>query len=296
MRRIFLAAILLLLVSCQTYKPHIDAWEFVKFPAADRGSIKKLVGSESQFLKEKRNLYIYTPTGYEAETNTYPVIYFMDGNNLFSRFANRFSNWNLDLILDSLISQGQMPKVIIVGIGNTGSRTAEYVPYVIQDVPNFMNPHPQAENLLKYISSELKPFIDSQYRTALGRENTFVAGSSFGGLFSLYALLKAPEVFGGALAFSPSLWPGQESLFGDFQSSPLGQSLKLYIDMGGREAVRGTDFYSQGALERFNLLLSTHQPQIDVKSVFDPEAKHDEPAWTARLPDALVWMFAPMKL
>ena len=63
----------------------------------------------------------------------------------------------------------------------------------------------EADEYLRFLTSELKPFIDSHYSTLPDRQHTFVAGSSMGGLISLYALCEYPDVFGGAACMSTHL-------------------------------------------------------------------------------------------
>src|SRR5688500_7060057 len=59
---------------------------------------------------------------------------------------------------------------------------------------------------LNFVVNTLRPFINKNYRTKKCRKHTFTAGSSMGGLISLYALVKYPKVFGGAGVFSPAFW------------------------------------------------------------------------------------------
>src|SRR4029453_2520934 len=85
-----------------------------------------------------------------------------------------------------------------------------------------------------FLVKTLKPFIDKNYRTEKGRENTFVAGSSMGGLLSLYALLKYPKVFGGAGVFSPAFWVGPR-IFDDIKTKGKLVNSRIYFYCGGQE-------------------------------------------------------------
>src|SRR6185436_3742307 len=66
---------------------------------------------------------------------------------------------------------------------------------------------PKSDGYLKFIVSELKPYIDKTFSTKADRKNTFIAGSSMGGLISLYAICEYPTIFGGAACLSTH-WPG----------------------------------------------------------------------------------------
>src|SRR5690606_16150436 len=64
-----------------------------------------------------------------------------------------------------------------------------------------------SDNYLKFIVSELKPFIDKSFSVETDNLNTFIGGSSMGGLISMYAVCEYPEIFGGAMCMSTH-WPG----------------------------------------------------------------------------------------
>ena len=80
---------------------------------------------------------------------------------------------------------------------------------------------------------DLKPFIDTRFKTKKGRESTFIAGSSMGGLLSAYAICEYPEVFGGAACFSTH-WPPLEGVFLEYLKSNLPDPAthKIYFDHG----------------------------------------------------------------
>ena len=64
----------------------------------------------------------------------------------------------------------------------------------------------EGDQYVDFLVQTLKPYIDKYYRTKKDEKNTFIAGSSMGGLISFYAILKYPKVFGGAGVFSPAFW------------------------------------------------------------------------------------------
>jgi enterochelin esterase-like enzyme len=98
-----------------------------------------------------------------------------------------------------------------------------------------------SDSYLRFIVEEVKPYIDKTYPTISDRDNTFIAGSSMGGLISMYAICEYPEIFGGAACLSTH-WPGimpmdnnpiPESFFSYMeQNLPDPQNHKLYFDYG----------------------------------------------------------------
>ena len=119
--------------------------------------------------------------------------------------------WEVDEVMGKLIADGKVRRCIVVGIDNTSNRIKEYFPtQCYEKVPKEYSKdvdisQSKGDEYLQFLIEELKPFIDSHYKPLTSREHTFVMGSSMGGLISLYALCKYPQVFGGAICMSTHL-------------------------------------------------------------------------------------------
>jgi len=281
--------------SCTTFQPNIDGKKLITSPSSSPGKVIKIVGIKSQFLELPRNLYVYLPHGYDEENSNYPVIYIQDGNNLFSKSASSGHNWKLDLILNNLIESKIIPKVIVIGIGNTANRSSEYEPYVITAPKSVENLYPIADKYLKFVCDELIPYVESNFRVIQEPKSRTIGGSSYGGTFSLYAAIKRPEMFGTILALSPSLWPGikdkpgDEKILQDFENAELNKKQNIYFDLGAKEGPSG---YIEDVSKRLITILEKSLPKNQIKFVFDPNGEHGEEAWTQRIPDALSWIFS----
>lgn len=173
-----------------------------------------------------RNVDVWLPEGYDA-AKKYAVLYMHDGQMLFD--ANSTWNkqaWEVDDIVTKLRQENKVRDFIVVGVWNGGTtRHADYFPQKAFDlltkeeketvyaaarnngVSVFGNYEIRSDNYLRFLVKELKPFIDRTYATRRGRNHTFIAGSSMGGLISLYAICEYPRVFGGAACLSTH-WPG----------------------------------------------------------------------------------------
>ena len=140
-------------------------------------------------LNRTRRIWIYLPPDYNYNTDKrYSVLYMQDGQNLFDDATSYAGEWGVDEFMDSL-KYGQC---IVVGIDNGGDkRMTEYNPY---DNKKFGKG--EGKKYIDFLVKTLKPFIDKNYRTLPGIQNTGIAGSSMGGLISLYAILQYPKVFG----------------------------------------------------------------------------------------------------
>lgn len=165
-----------------------------------------------------RNVDVWLPPGYDASARTrYPVVYMHDGQNLFyPKHSYTGDEWGVDETMTRLIAEHRIRPAIVVAVWNTPRRIGEYLPEkaVVTDpvatgVEGFA-PVPRAEVIsdryLRFLVGELKPFVDRHYRTLPDRSDTFIMGSSMGGLISVYAVAEYPQVFGAAAALSTH-WP-----------------------------------------------------------------------------------------
>ena len=195
----------------------------------------------SQFVAQ-RHVDVWCPPGYNG-ADAYPVIYMHDGQNLFSpSLAYGGVDWGVVDAMTRLAEKG-MRGAVIVGIWNAGIRWREYMPQkpyenlfsssMKEQFIQRAEGEPISDRYLKFIVEELKPFIDSTYKTKPTQEDTFIMGSSMGGLISLYAISEYPNIFGGAGCVSTH-WPagGDTLVTGMASALPHPAAHKLYFDFG----------------------------------------------------------------
>ena len=196
-----------------------------------------------------RTVEVLMPTRIHHD-QSFPVLYVFDGQVIFHSFQdggliNR--GWQIDEVVDSLSNIASIPKLIVVGIFNGGAqRFLEYMPEkpaslvnekintsAIDRVEVIRKNGLQSDRQLQFIVEELKPYIDSNFKTIKDREHTFIAGSSMGGLISAYAISEYPDVFGGAICISTH-WPALDGVFIEYLKDKLPDPLthKIYFDYG----------------------------------------------------------------
>lgn len=253
----------------------------------------------SQFLAA-RNVEVWLPPGYAANPAArYPVLYMHDGQNVFDPATSYTGvDWAIDETMTSLIAARRVRPAIVVGVWNTPKRFEEYMPQKAVPPGDSMMSVPGrrmstagvvSDAYLKFLVSELKPFIDRTYRTRTGPSDTFVMGSSMGGLISCYAVAEYPQVFGGAGCVSTH-WPvGDGSLIEYLKGHmPDPATHRFYFDHGtvtldalyGRYQVR-TDSVMRSAGYKDGVNLLTR--------VFDG-AEHNETAWRERMGEVLAFL------
>ncbi|HEX8703410.1 MAG TPA: alpha/beta hydrolase-fold protein [Myxococcaceae bacterium] len=248
------------------------------------GNIEHLRDVKSPQLGNSRNLLVYLPPSYKKGTKRYPVLYMHDGQNVFNELTAYVKReWRADEAAEALAARGH--EVILVAIENAGgARAAEYLPFKTRH-----NHHePRAEAHAAFVVKTVKPMIDERYRTLPDAAHTGIAGSSFGGVISLYTGLSYPEVFGFVGAFSPSLWVGDGSLFHWVKEHPAPKTMRLWLDMGDHEGdMPGERLYAMELTEGMGDLLREQGAQVRVQ--FGKDAWHNEDAWAQRFPTALEW-------
>ena len=131
-------------------------------------------------------------------------------------------------VLDELWDVGALDEIIVVSIDTGLERLDKLGP-----VPDPHHGGGRGGDHLAAIVSELKPLIDVEYPTLASRQNTVLLGSSMGGLFSLWAAWTRPDIFGGAICLSPSLWWGERFMLGLVSGGTCpAPRPNLYLDSG----------------------------------------------------------------
>jgi predicted alpha/beta superfamily hydrolase len=230
-----------------------------------------------------RDLTVYLPPSYERSLRHYPVLYMQDGQNLFDPEESFAGSWRVDIAMDQAAGRGF--EGIVVGIAHAGEgRIAEYSPFDDADA----GPGRGSEYVALMVDV-IKPLVDARYRTIPERGTTGVAGSSMGGLISLYAFLARPDVFGVTAAMSPSLWFAGRAIFGLVEAAPF-QPGRIYIDVGRLE---GEDTLADARRLRDLLLTKGYRKGDQLRFVEDRAGGHEEAAWGHRLRAALPFLLAP---
>ena len=224
-------------------------------------------------LKRTRRIWIYLPPGYATSKKRYGVLYMHDGQNLFDNATSYSGEWGVDEYLDSIFKKGKK-EVIVVGIDNgLNKRMNEYNPWEFQ---NFGKG--EGDQYVDFLVKDLKLFIDKHYRTLKNKSNTFIAGSSMGGLISLYAVLKYPQIYGGAGIFSPAFWTASgidSTVIADAKKV----NSKLFFYAGGKEG--DSMVPDMKRIEREIKERSSSR----IREKIDEDARHNETAWRKYFPD-----------
>ena len=231
-------------------------------------------------LNRYRRIWIYLPASYNQTKNkTYPVLYMHDGQNLFNRQTAAFNEeWGVDECLDTLSKQ-LTKECIVVGIDNGGDkRMTEYNPYDDEKYGKG-----EGKQYLEFVATTLKTYIDKNYRTQKDAQHTFIAGSSMGGLISLYALVQYPNLFGGAGIFSPSFWLTPQ-LYTDVANAKWQKGFHIYFYAGEKESVTMV----RDIKKMFNII--QQKKCCEMQDVTFPLGQHNEKYWREEFDDFYRWL------
>jgi predicted alpha/beta superfamily hydrolase len=283
-------------------------------PAVTSGIIDRIAQFRSKYVTP-RNIDIWLPEGYSDSLN-YAVLYMHDGQMLFDPDITwNQQAWNVDDVAAELFHSGGVRPFIIVGIWNSGQQ--RYVDYFPRKPFKQLSKRekdtvlaqlrktgradsqfkPRSDSYLKFMVRELKPYIDKTYSVYTNPENTFVAGSSMGGLISMYAVCEYPGVFGGAACLSTH-WPGTFTL----ENNPMPDAFISYLSrkLPNPETHK---FYFDTGDQTIDALYPPVQKQVDSVMMTKGFSEinwitryyygddHSENAWNRRLHIPLTFLF-----
>lgn len=270
----------------QVEQLHIQSWEDLdgrEAPASTAAANVQVLDPAFPVpqLDRQRRIWLYLPPGYDTSQARYPVLYLHDGQNVFDASTSFAGEWQADETLNRLASEEGL-HLIAVAVDNGGKhRLNEYSPWT-----NDRYGGGEGADYLRFIVNNLKPYIDSRYRTRPEREYTGILGSSMGGLISLYGAIEYQEVFGLAGILSPALWFSEESL-AHVARRGRRHPLRFYL-MAGREEGQNVvdDLHALGAtlqgagFEAEQQFVVTH-----------PDGDHSEWYWAREFDDVVRWLY-----
>jgi predicted alpha/beta superfamily hydrolase len=301
--------ILLILLRAATTK--VNAQSALPIPIS--GKIERIENFKSEYIAA-RNIDIWLPKDY-SKKRKYAVLYMNDGQMLYDSAQTwNKQSWDVDDMASYLISQNKIRHCIVVGIWNGGQlRHQEYFPQKVfeQLTPTEKDTvtaqlqragrtkiafQPESDKYLQFLVNELKPFIDKKYSVKTNKENTFIAGSSMGGLISMYGLCEYPNIFGGAACLSTH-WVGSFTL----ENNPLPDAFLQYLNKKLPNAKNHKIYFDCGD-QTLDALYPKIQNRVDelVKNKgwsesnwvtkYFPGQDHSEKAWSKRLDFPLLFL------
>ena len=217
------------------------------------GRITVVPDVASPQLSNSRDLFVYLPAAYFTDLDArFPVLYLNDGKNVFQNPKAPFGSWDVEVTADALNAAAQTAPVIFVGV-DTNDRMAEYS-YAPIDLGDGPIP-PKGALYADFLADTVRPVVDGQFRTRTETSVTGIAGSSLGGIISMYVAWVRPDAFGRVGSFSGAYWVGEEAagepvgpsmrgLIEENEGAVPPGSLRVYIDSGDTTSGGGVGYAS----------------------------------------------------
>ena len=228
---------------------------------------------------EDRRIHLYLPDEYESSGERYPVLYMFDGHNLFfDSDATYGKSWGLKDFLDLWEK-----KLIVVGMEcghGDGQRLTEYSPYRIH-ARDLGDINGQGAATMDWIVYDLKPYIDSTYRTWSHREATAVGGSSMGGLMALFAVLRYNRWFSKAAAVSPAVVFALDSVRREVRE-PLDADTRVFFSWGEEEF--RPEYLGRVDSTIRELEAAVQRQGARTRRYCQPGGQHNEASWGRQVP------------
>lgn len=260
-----------------------------KRPGVPAGTLVKEKLASKILPGPDREIVIYTPPGHTADTkDPYPVLVVLDGPTYRSLVPT-------PVILDNLIAENKIPPIVALFVPNVSMESR---------MTDLAGSKPFAD----YLALELLPAFRQRFHYTDQPAKTGIAGSSLGGLTSLFVAYTHPEVFGLVLSQSGSYWwapgllpssgPRQEPV--DIEANRMTAlmvasprlPLKIYMDVGlqeigGPQGLVPTMVASNRHLRDVLLLKGypVHYREFN--------GGHEYLNWRGTLSDGLIYLFNP---
>ena len=230
--------------------------------------------------KRLRTVYVYLPEEAQEDPEArFPVLYMFDGHNVFfDEDATYGKSWGMGEYLD-----GERTPLIVVAVDcnhrQPNGRLCEYSPFDFEDA-QFGSVKGRGKRFMDWMVKKLKPVIDARYPTLPGRETTWIAGSSMGGLMSLYAVTAYNRVFSRAAALSPSVWLVRGQMTPLIARARIAPGTVAYMDYGQREMGN-----HKGMLRCFmDTGRALMEKGVLLTSRLVPNGEHCEACWEEQIP------------
>lgn len=248
---------------------------------------------KSDIFNNERTLRIYLPEGYDEKREVpYPVLYMNDGQNLFNADDSMTGReWTMDETMDSLISFGDIPPMIVVGIDTPSyaDRGNEYLPWKDKYLKPVIE-EPNGKLYPDFLEKEVIPMVEQKFNVGKEAKYRSLGGSSYGGLITMYTAVNK-ELFTSYLIESPSFYVRNGAIIRELRRKEV-FGKKIYLGIGTHEGLSSCEFEGNNqAVDDMRRAVEVMDGDFELFDVVEECGFHSETAWARRLPTALISLF-----
>lgn len=288
-----LTAVLILLLILALYE--VKRQRTVRLATVD---VVHLPNFASQSLGNSREITVFLPPGYaQAPNRRYPTLYVNDGQDQAAL--------HLRETLATLFQRQQIPPIIVVAVPTNPDRLQEYGTAVC---PNAQNLGTRAGEYGRFLTTELLPAINQQFRTCANPAETAIFGVSLGGLAAFDIAWNHPHLFGVVGVMSGSFWwraaederrmpPNQLIAHQMIRQTAVKPPLRLWFEAATQDEASDRD--GNGVIDAIQDTLELiaeldvlgFAPGKEVVYVEVPGGRHNYETWSQLFPHFLRWAF-----
>lgn len=228
-------------------------------------------------LKKNKTIRVYLPKNYFSSSKFYKVLYLHDGQNIYHESPFSHSSWG---VIETL-NKNKLD-LIIVAIDNDKDRVKEYVPFSPTNDGKFKS---KAKEYSSFIVHTLMNHINITFKTLKGKENTFIAGSSYGAVTSLYTTMLYKDTFSLVGLFSFCSFEFQEKFEKEFHKLGLDLSATYSIKVGDNEGNEDPSFKSAYLENYYRLIKEFNSQNIKYHDKIYKNNYHSEVCWKEQFKD-----------
>jgi len=210
-----------------------------------------------------------------------PVLVMFDGQNVFGDEGSFAGGWHAHEAVERMNQRSPAPAIVAIDHGGA-ERVAE-----------LGAPSPKLAAFVALVVDAILPAAHARLRLADGPAAHVVCGSSMGGLAALYMHFRRPDVFGGAIAMSPSLFFAKRAIFDLIAREPTPYRSAVWLDAGAREAGGRLVTLVEALAKSLRERGWRDDGDLRVALHVAASGKHSEESWRRRLPKALRFAFGP---
>lgn len=256
-----------------TLIPFEDRWTETQNHVA-KGRIAKYQVS-SQFLHNRRDVWVYTPANYSRHVTPYPLLIVFDGQAYISQLIPT------PIILDNLIAEGRIPPVVAIFVSSIDQSKRN------RELPCY-------KPFANFVSDELQAWVHKYFNVTSDPQRTILAGSSFGGLAATYIAFKHPNQFGNVLSQSGAFWwKPQNTTRDQWLTTQIAKAdkvpVRFYLDVGSEETDKYTNYDSM--IEVNQKLRDTLQNKGYTVYYDEFKGDHEYESWRKTFSQGLIVLF-----